>query len=142
MRVTALYAPRVVARVLLAFTAVLVLAWVGVLLRNYHVGHDAAIRAFFGPEPTSSEEREHLLKRLDNAEALDPSSYWQLARANLYLFDGDARQAQATAEDLVRAEPENPFAWGMLREATEQRDPARAAQANAELRRLNPLGSR
>ena len=46
------------------------------------------------------------------------------------------------AEQLVRDEPQNIFAWGTLFRATRQNDPDRAAQAAREIKRLNPLGAR
>jgi hypothetical protein len=58
------------------------------------------------------------------------------------MVDGDTAAARRTAESLVSDEPENIFAWGTLRLATTVSDPRRAAQAAAEIRRLNPLGSR
>lgn len=128
------------ARVLLALTAVLVLAWVGVLFRNYEIGKDAAVRAFFGPK-LSRAERERDLDRLDDAQLLDPNAYWRIARANYHILDGDRRRAARAAEDLVRDEPQNIFAWSTLLQATRRSDPERAAEAVAEIRRLNPLAS-
>ena len=129
------------ARVLLALCALVVLGWVGVLYRNYEIGKDAAIHAFFAPEKSRA-GRERDLNRLDDAQLLDPNAYWKVARANYQLVTGDRRGAASAAEKLVRAEPENIFAWGILLRATEQSDPARARQAAAEIRRLNPLASR
>jgi hypothetical protein len=128
-------------RVPLACLAVLVLVWVGVLTRNHELGKEAAVRAFFGPEPSAA-DRERDLERLEDARLLDPNAYWRVARANYLLLDGDARRAAQTAEELVRDEPENIFAWSALVEATRESDPSRAAGAAAEIRRLNPLGSR
>lgn len=129
------------ARVLLALTAVLVLAWVGVLARNYEIGKDAAIRAFFGPK-LSQAERKRDLQHLDDAQFLDPNAYWEVARANYHILVGDQRGAARAAEQLVRDEPQNIFAWSTLLQATKKSDPERAAQAAAEIKRLNPLGSR
>lgn len=129
------------ARVLLALCALLVIGWVGVLFRNYEIGRDAAVRAFFSPAKSPA-ERQRDLDRLDDAQLLDPNAYWKVARANYQLATGDRRGAAAAAEELVEAEPENIFAWGTLLRASEESDPARARQAAAEIRRLNPLGSR
>jgi hypothetical protein len=128
-------------RVPLACVAVLVLVWVGVLTRNHELGKEAAVRAFFGPEPSAA-DRERDLERLEDARLLDPNAYWRVARANYLLLDGDVRRAAMTAGELVRDEPENIFAWSALLEATRESDPSRAAEAAAEIRRLNPLGSR
>jgi hypothetical protein len=129
------------ARVPLACLAVLVLAWVGVLTRNHELAKDTAVRAFFGPEPSAA-ERERDVERLEDARLLDPNAYWRVALANYFLLDGDTRRAAQTAEELVQDEPENIFAWSALLQATRESDPARAKEAAAEIRRLNPLGSR
>ena len=41
-------------------------------------------------------------------------------------------------ENVLDREPDNLQAWVVLREASEGQDPARLAQANAEILRLNP----
>jgi hypothetical protein len=111
--------------VLLGALAVLVIAWVGVLLRDLEVGQDAAASRDPG--------------RLEGARVLDPSLYWDQVRAGVLLINGDAAAAAAAAEQLVRAEPDNAVAWSVLRAATRRTDPARSAEATRELRRLNPL---
>jgi hypothetical protein len=113
------------ARVLLALTATLIIAWVGVLLRNYEVGREAVIQR--DPEG------------IESAQLLDPNAYWDQVRASVYLLNGDPRRAAETAEVLVHDEPQNPVAWAVLRAATRGIDPSRSEGATAELRRLNPL---
>ena len=117
----------VVARVLLGVLAVLVIAWVGVLLRDLEVGKDAVASRNAG--------------RLEDARVLDPSRYWEQVRAGVLLINGDANAAAAAAEQLVRAEPDNAVAWSVLRAATLRTDPDRAAEATRALRRLNPLSA-
>jgi hypothetical protein len=126
---------------LLAVCAVAVFAWSGVLLRDYLVGHDAATRSFFVPG-LSVAERAADRERVADADYLDPSSYWSLAHASNLLLAGDRVRAAREAEALVGDEPENTAAWALLRAATSSSDPARAAEAAARLRALNPLGSR
>lgn len=111
-------------RVVLALVAVLVLAWVGVLVRNHEVGRNAV------------DERD--AKELESARLLDPNRYWDQVLAGVLLLNGEPRRAAAEAEQLIRAEPENVVAWSLLREAARQTDPDRAAEATGELRRLNP----
>jgi hypothetical protein len=126
--------------VALVFLSLLVLGWVGVLLRNYERGNEAALRGFFAPDLSQAERRRDL-GLLADAQFLDPSSYWDLARANTLLISGDRRGAARAAEAVVHAEPENFSAWGLLRTATEESDPRRSAQAAATMERLNPLAS-
>jgi predicted Zn-dependent protease len=104
-----------------------VIAWAAVLLRDLQVGRD-------GLDARDAE-------RLESARLLDPSAYWEQVRAGVILLSGDSARAAAAAEDLVRAEPDNPVAWSVLRVATRRSDPARSAQATRALKRLNPLGA-
>ena len=120
------YAHAVLVRVSMALVAVLVLAWLAVLLRDYEVGRDGLVER--DPE------------QVESARLLDPNRSWELSLAGVYLLGGDSRRAAAEAERLVAAEPENAAAWSLLRAATRETEPARSAQAAAELRNLNPLG--
>src|SRR5262245_25142388 len=128
------------ARVVLAAVAILVLAWVGVLLRDYQLGHEAALHGFFAPAKAPA-ERQRDLQRLDEVQLLDPSAYWDGARATYLMLIGDTRAAATAAEALVKDEPENLLAWGVLRAATRESDPSLSARATEQIRRLNPLGS-
>ena len=110
----------------MALVAVLVLAWLVVLLRNYEVGRDGLVNR--DPE------------QIESARLLDPNRSWKLTLASVYLLGGDSARAAAEAERLVASEPENAVAWSLLRAATRETEPARSAQAAAELRKLNPLG--
>jgi hypothetical protein len=132
---------RMVARLLLALIAVLVLGWVAVLLRDYEIGHEAALRGYFTPKPTAA-GRQDDLNRLEDAQLLNPDSYWKQSRASYFLLSRRPRSAAAEAEDIVRGEPDNLFAWSLLQQATERDDPARARQAAAEIRRLDPVRAR
>jgi hypothetical protein len=131
----------VVARVALVLVSLVVLGWVGVLLRNHELASDAALRAFFAPNQSQAERRQDL-DRLADAQFLDPSSYWDLARANLLMVSGDRQAAVRAAEALVRSEPESFSAWGLLRTATAETDPGRSTEAAVVMEHLNPLASR
>jgi predicted Zn-dependent protease len=133
------YASDVAARALLALLAVLVLAWVGVLLRNHELGEDALARSFFAAQ-LGEEQRQRDLEDLEDAELLDPSSSWDVTTANYLLLSGDVPGAARAAERLVRDEPDNVSAWNVLQRATADSDPSRSAEAAAEIRRLNPRG--
>jgi hypothetical protein len=127
-------------RGLLGFTAVLVLAWVGVLLRDFQVGHTAAARLTHPARGAAARERD--LRRLHQAEFLNPESSWKEGRTAYYLFTGRVRTAQRLATELVREEPDNIFGWDMLRLATRTTDPRRSARASAAIRRLDPFSRR
>jgi predicted Zn-dependent protease len=127
-------------RVLLAVCAALVLAWVGVLVRDHYVGQSGAEKLLFDTKLSEGEFQSNLAK-LEDARFLNPSTTPELARAEYYLFRGRPRAAARVVEDLLRSEPENADAWRLLWRATRDTDPARAREAAAALRRLNPLAS-
>jgi predicted Zn-dependent protease len=127
-------------RVLLAVLAALVLAWVGVLVRDHYVGDSGAEKLLFDTNLTSGEFQRNMDK-LSDSRFLNPSTNAELARAKYYLFRSRPRAAARVAEGLVRSEPENADAWRLLWRATRDTDPARAREAAAALRRLNPLAS-
>ena len=129
-----------VARALLALVAVLVLAWVVVLLRDFEIGNDAAAAAF-SPGLTPA-ERDHKLDQVKQAQFLNPDSDLRLSRAGFALLSGHPGDAARMAREIVRDEPDNIGAWGVLLEATAKSDRTTAAEANAQLKRLDPLGSR
>jgi predicted Zn-dependent protease len=125
-------------RFLLAACAILVIAWVGVLVRDHYVGESAARTLLYDTDLSEREFQNHM-DELRDARFLNPSSSPELARIEYYLFRGRARAAARVAESLVRVEPENADGWRLLWRATREVDPERAREAAAELRRLNPL---
>ena len=141
---TALYAPRVAARVLLVIVALLLAGWFGVLLRDHEIGKEAALRAYFAPAKSAA-SRDRDIRRLEDARLLDPSAAWDLALANYRLAAGDVRGATADAEELVRAEPENLAAWGASCGDTAHRSGAcprgRVRDQEAGSARVAPLAS-
>ena len=125
-------------RLLLAACAILVLAWVGVLVRDHYVGENAA-NALLYESHLSDREFDRHMERIEDSRFLNPSSSADLARGSYYLVRGRPRAAARVAERLVRSEPENVDAWRLLWHATLDDDPARARQAAAQVMRLNPL---
>ena len=130
----------VAARLALALIAALVLAWVGVLLRNLELGDDATLSACAGVA-LSPAERDRAAEPLHRAQLLGPNARWELARGGYYLLNGRPQTAAMVAEGLLGEEPENVAAWALLREATRRTDPGRSERAAAEIRRLDPLGA-
>lgn len=128
------------ARLVLAVCAALVLAWVGVLVRDHYVGQSAAEQLLYEPDQSDS-HFERNIARLEDSRFLNPGTTAKLARAQYYLFRGRPRAAARAAEELVRSEPENADAWQLLWRATSETDPARSREAAAALKRLNPLAS-
>jgi Tetratricopeptide repeat len=124
-------------RIAVAVVALLVVAWSAVLWRDDRIGRDSSNRIIMNQD-LSDAEWAHEVDRLRDAELLDPSTKWPVARAGALLQRGHRERAARVIEDVVEREPDNLEAWIVLREATEGRDPRRAAQAHMEIRRLRP----
>ncbi len=116
--------------------AVLVLAWLGLSLRDVRLEERGGAAAGQLSVPGNAERAEADFRR---AQLLNPDSGPDLARAVVLLQLDRPDRAVALVEDVVRSEPENTRAWRTLYEITRERDPARAEQALATLRRLDPL---
>ena len=127
----------VVRGLLIAF-AVLVVGWLGVLLRDERIGEDATQRIFDSPG-LDARQIDRELATLEDARTLDPDPKLDLARAGILVQQRRFAEAAVVAETVARAEPANYVAWTLLERATRSSDPARAAAARLELRRLNPL---
>jgi hypothetical protein len=129
----------VAARVALVALSILALAWIGVLLRDHEVGQATTARLLGSPQlPPDEYARE--VERLEDAELLNPDTTPKLYRGTYWLKQSPRRAAEVL-EDLLRSEPENVQAWSVLVLVTEDFDPDRAAEARAQISRLNPLGA-
>lgn len=129
--------PSVLPRVTIALIALLLVAWSAVLWRNQIIGGGASDRVL-GTAQLSEADWERILDDFRDAELLDPSSDWQLTRAGALILRGDRAAATSVIEPVLEREPDNLQAWTLLRGATEGRAPRRAAEAAAQIRRLNP----
>jgi hypothetical protein len=126
----------ILARVLIAAVAILLIAWLVVLARNYSIAYDASRRIVDNPGMSAGEWRT-TMHDFDRAHVLDPSSDWSLVQAQYELLrqpDAAIRRADA----VLRTEPDNLAAWWVILRATQQRDPARYRQALIAVNRLNP----
>jgi hypothetical protein len=127
-------------RLLLAACAILVLAWVGVLVRDHHMGENAANALLYDTDMSDREFDGHM-EEIADSRFLNPSTSPDLARTTYYLVRGHEREAARVAERLVASEPENVDAWRLLWQATRETDPARAREAAAQVMLLNPLAT-
>jgi Flp pilus assembly protein TadD len=121
----------------LVLAAALLVAWSAVLWRGDQIGSDASdkiIRNANLPEAAWA----HEMERLRDAELLDPSTRWPVARAGALYQRGRLEQSAAVLDDVLEKEPDNLEAWLYMREVVRGRDPAREADARAAIRRLNP----
>jgi predicted Zn-dependent protease len=127
----------VLLRAALALVAAALVAWSAVLWRDDRIGSDASDRIIRNAE-LSEAAWAHEMERLRDAELLDPSTRWAVARAGALYQRGRLEASARVLEDVLEEEPENLEAWLYLREVVRGRDPAREAQARAAIRELNP----
>lgn len=126
------------ARAGLAVAAVVVLAWLGVMLRDARLTDEGRDALADLSQPGNFARADDALRR---ADLLSPDTDPQMYRSFLYNARGHWQRSAALAADVTRREPENPFAWSGLLAATRGRDARQAARATAALRRLDPLNA-
>jgi cytochrome c-type biogenesis protein CcmH/NrfG len=129
--------PALLPRIALALIAVVLVAWAAVLWMDQRTGDAASDRLLANPRMAEADFRE-VLDDYRRAERLDPGTDWRLTRAGALVLRGEDNEAANLTETVLEREPDNLHAWLVLREATRGRDPRRAAQASAEIRRLDP----
>jgi hypothetical protein len=124
-----------VARVVVAVVAIVVLAWLAVMERDLRLqagGIAATARQDFAGAEAG----------FRSADMLNADTTPDLQRAYVRNARGQRDQAIALARDVLRREPENRDAWGLLLGfVRDQRSPL-GRRARAQLRRLNPLAVR
>lgn len=127
------------ARILLGVVAVVVLAWLGVLERDTRL---QARGAAAGRPGAAAAALDRAAGDLRAASRLNPDTVPDIALATVYRRQGENARAKATLEDVLRREPDNLTAWGVLFTFTARDDPATARRALAARRRLDPLRAR
>jgi hypothetical protein len=125
-------------RLALLTVAVLMLAWLGVLMRDHRIVDDVS-PSLIGDPGLSNAEFERDVRRLEDARLLNPDPTWQL-NLGLALVDRDPRRAARGLEDLVEREPDNVAALRVLEEAARRFDRRRAARVRARIERVDPRG--
>ena len=124
-----------IARVAVAGVAVAVIAWLGVMERDARLlaraDHAAQARDYAAAD-----------RDLRDADTLSADTTADLRRAFLAQATRRGDEARALLEDVVRREPDNLTAWGLLLTFSREADPAAAERARAQIRRLDPLRAR
>jgi hypothetical protein len=123
-------------RAALALAALLLALWFAVMFRNQEVGQSASERVLADTRMSDAEWAE-TMDDFRSAGFLNPSNEWSVIRAS-YLLTRDRPAALEAAEAVLRSEPENLTAWSTVQNAAKGIDRRRAAEAAAEIRRLNP----
>jgi hypothetical protein len=114
-----------VTRIAVAVVAVAVLGWLGVMERAIRLQAAGATAADYRA-----------------ARLLNPDTLPDVRRAFLYQGTGQEEQAASLLDDVLRREPDNLDAWGLLYVFTRERDPGSAQRALQARARLDPLGAR
>lgn len=127
------------ARVVLIVVAVLASAWIAVLIRDYRVGLNASNR-IFSTDRGRVAKFERNVRRLHDAQFLNPDRRWDLIAAQYLQGDGRPRRALAAARRYLRGEPANVAAWKVIFQTARDRDPRAARVAHQAIRRLDPFG--
>jgi hypothetical protein len=133
--------PRMIARLALAFLAVLVLAWLGVMLRDARLLRPASFVVIESPPPSRQRFLE-AMRHLRESELLNPDTTPKLDRARFLSLRGRPREALVLANQVVDDEPENLEGWGVIYTAARGIDARREAQARTRILELNPLALR
>lgn len=126
------------ARVAIAVLSVVVIAWLGVIVRDRHV-QQAGVAAV-KTRPSGYVGRAD--RDFRSAGFLNADSTPELARSLLYQEANQPARSAAIAERIVRSEPDNLAAWGQLLQVTRGRDRATFTRALAAILRLDPLAFR
>lgn len=127
------------ARVSLAVVAVVAIAWLALMLRDARLAAhgEAALAPGASPAALAAAESDLRAARLLNPDREPAVNLALLQRAR-----GDAAGALATIEDVVRDEPDNLIAWGVLSVLARGRDSEAVERALAARERLDPLNAR
>jgi tetratricopeptide (TPR) repeat protein len=125
----------VAARVVVAVVAVAVLGWLAVMERSTRLQAE-------GIAATARQQWDRAEDDFRAARLLNPDVAPDLRRSFVYQASSRPDRALAVLEDVVRREPDNRAAWGVIEEFTRELDPARSAAAREQLRRLDPLNAR
>ena len=123
------------ARVATIAVALVALAWLGVMERNTRLQAEGVEAA--GERDVARADGDFRAARL-----LNPDTLPDIRRAFLFQGSGRSEDAVAVLEDVVRREPENVNAWGLLLAVARDADPAAAERAQEALRGLDPVNAR
>jgi len=127
-------------RAIVLVAAVLALGWLAVSYHNSRVIRHAQVAS--ADQKATPAEIDSALRAVRDDLVLDTSRTEALSyRASLEIRAGREDEARKLFEEIVRREPDYRSAWLGLYQFTQKSDPARSAQALAQVRRLDPLGA-
>lgn len=128
-----------IARAGLALVAVAALVWLGTMERDTRFATRGA--KALEPGATAAELR-RAEGDLHAAQRWNPDTQPRSDLALVHRARGDVPRALATMEGVVRDEPDNLVAWGVLSLLARGNDAATEARAQAAFERLDPVRAR
>jgi hypothetical protein len=126
-------------RAAIAVVAVLAIAWLAVMERDTVLQDRGVALSGRLSEPGNAARAERSFR---SARLLNPDTTPDVGRAFLYLARERRSDATALLADVLRREPDNLTAWGVLYNVSRGHDPANARRALAARARLDPLSAR
>jgi predicted Zn-dependent protease len=128
-------------RVAVLVVAALAIAWIGVSYSNARKSRGAQVVA--ADRKATPSRIAAALTDVRSADALDPGTGAELLsyEASLEIQARHLPAGLKLLEELVKREPDTAEAWFLIAQLTRVSDPARSAEARAQLHRLDPLGA-
>ena len=128
----------VLQRVVVLVAAALAVAWLGV--RYVDARAIGRVNAVLGDASADPARLESALADAHGADTLDPGGGTEALSyvAAIEIRLKRPQEALATLEEIVRREPYAAEPWLLIAQLTRTTDPARSAEARAQLRRLDP----
>jgi cytochrome c-type biogenesis protein CcmH/NrfG len=125
-------------RVVVAVVAVLVIGWLGVQQRDTVLEQRGVELSGRLSEPGNAARADRAYR---DAGLLNPDTTPDVGRAFVFLAGERRGEAKALLEEVLRREPDNLTAWGVLYNVSRENDPATARRALAARARLDPLSA-
>lgn len=126
-----------VLRTVLITIAVAACAWFALAIRSSHEVDRVSSALAFAANITPAQVRSYD-QALDRAAVLDPDQTIETNRAEVALHAGDRAAALAIAQRVVKREPDNPYAWLLVRVLAVQGRPALFRLAQLRIAQLVP----
>ena len=126
-------------RVAVAAVALLVIGWLAVQQRDVVLEERGVELSGQLSEPGNAARADRAFRE---AQLLNPDTTPDVGRAFVLLAGERRGEAKALLEEVLRREPDNLTAWGVLYNVSRESDPATARRALAARARLDPLSAR
>jgi tetratricopeptide (TPR) repeat protein len=129
-------------RAAIVVVAILAAAWLLVSYGNSRQIRDVQVVA--ANAKASPAQLESALRKLESGQSLDPSRGTESLsyEASLEIRLHRLPEALRTLGKIVKREPDTAEAWFLIAQLSRASDPAQAARAQAQLRRLDPRQAR